>query len=621
MASSTSATVTFRRAGAGGNDEKPEPRRKTLALYDFANFREVLADGWSTIEESYVWSCADQAVLRFTAPTCDAKPTVSLLVDPFRREALPTQRVVVLVNDLEVGEVSLDAGGAIEFPIALQPGAANVIRLRLPDARKPSDLEPGNPDDRLLGIALRQFAIRALAHASPSPAIETAAREWPALSDEARAALMRRFESLGENCEFGLVQRRCGAEPLGLLRFSSAPLPKLLAALDARFAGMGARANIEVELSSNGREYMIQDRAFGFYYHAWVNAGEMTPERIATRETARVPFLVRKLCEDLAEGGKIFVFHAMQDMSIASAHRLARAIRRYGPGTLLWVRESDDEHPPGSTERLGYGLIAGYIDRFAPGSNAYDLSLECWVELCRSALERATDETSMPVKATRCVPPFPLMERWLTACAVPGTTRIRPTYDDVLDVLRAMIEIIPVDEAWYLAEYPDVADWLGSVRDETATSHFRKHGYYDGRLPFADGWQGLRAPVRFTELTRTLRILPARGCLYAEMEREDFLDMVKALLRTVSVDELWYRVTYPEAADEMGTAGVATVAEHYVTRGYFKGWLPTDVAVDHDWYVSRYGHVRNGLAEGVATSAYDHFLRIGYGEGCRPTPL
>jgi hypothetical protein len=38
---------------------------------------------------------------------------------------------------------------------------------------------------------------------------------------------IERFSALGESCEFGMVQRRLGAEPLDLLRFSftrAAPL-------------------------------------------------------------------------------------------------------------------------------------------------------------------------------------------------------------------------------------------------------------------------------------------------------------------------------------------------------------------------------------------------------------
>ena len=112
--------------------------------------------------------------------------------------------------------------------------------------------------------------------------------------------LMMRFESLGESCEFGLVQRRCEAEPLGLFRFASAPLPKLLAALGADFAGFGNPDALDVELSGNGREYMVSDRRFGLLYHAWVRAGEMTPEEVRQREIRRLPLLVRKLREELS---------------------------------------------------------------------------------------------------------------------------------------------------------------------------------------------------------------------------------------------------------------------------------------------------------------------------------
>ena len=50
--------------------------------------------------------------------------------------------------------------------------------------------------------------------------------------------LALQFESLGDNCELGLVQRRAGVEPLGLLRFAGAPLRRLITALDARFEGI-----------------------------------------------------------------------------------------------------------------------------------------------------------------------------------------------------------------------------------------------------------------------------------------------------------------------------------------------------------------------------------------------
>jgi hypothetical protein len=197
---------------------------------------------------------------------------------------------------------------------------------------------------------------------------------------------MMRFESLGESCEFGLVQRRCEAEPLGLFRFASAPLPKLLAALGADFAGFGEPEALDVELSANGREYMIKDKRFSLLYHAWVMAGEMTPEEVHQREIRRLPLLIRKLREDLTEAEKIFVYHGMGRLGGADdALPLMMVLRRYGPSTLLWVELADADHPAGTVEQAGAGLLKGYIDRFAPGEDAYDLSLDCWIAICREA--------------------------------------------------------------------------------------------------------------------------------------------------------------------------------------------------------------------------------------------
>jgi hypothetical protein len=199
--------------------------------------------------------------------------------------------------------------------------------------------------------------------------------------------LMSSFESLGENCEFGLVQRQCGVEPIGLLRFASAPLPKLLKALHARFAGLGEAANVHVELSSNGREYMILDRQYGFYTHAWVLANEATASEVHAREVRRIPLLRRKLIEDLEAGEKIFVFHGMAPLKLDEARQLLVAIRSYGPGTLLWVEIAEQPENSGTVAWVEPGLMKGQIDRFAPGENAHDLSLECWRRLCRSALK------------------------------------------------------------------------------------------------------------------------------------------------------------------------------------------------------------------------------------------
>jgi hypothetical protein len=220
----------------------------------------------------------------------------------------------------------------------------------------------------------------------------------------------------------------------------------------------------------------------------------------------------------------------------------------------------------------------------------------------------------------RYVPPCSLLEKWMTRSVSPDSARLTPAYDDVLDVLKAFLQAIPVDADWYKAEYPAVADFLLRSPFHTATSHFQKHGYFEGRRPFAPGWRGLVAPVPFAQLKTSLRINPARGRLRADIARDDFLSLIKTILTAVPVDEAWYRATYRKAAKGIEDGRFASAIDHYAKQGYFDGCLPFDIAVDDEWYASRYDHVMTGLQRGVAKSAQDHFIRVGYTEGCRPTP-
>jgi hypothetical protein len=214
------------------------------------------------------------------------------------------------------------------------------------------------------------------------------------------------------------------------------------------------------------------------------------------------------------------------------------------------------------------------------------------------------------------IPPYSLLSKWMARHAVPGTTRLTPLYDDVLDVLKGLLQPIPVDAGWYQAEYPAIEDYLARSPAETPKSHFRKHGYFEGRRPFAPGWLGLTDPFPFARVQTRLPIIPAQGRLQVDIERNDFLGIVTDVLMAVPVDQSWYRATYPDAAHEM----LPSAARYYATRGYFKGHLPFDMSVEPDWYISRYEHVRNALSRGVVKSAQDHFHHSGYQEGCRPAP-
>ncbi len=361
----------------------------TVSEYTFhngGNGGEVRREGWAVPEREFTWTNAGQAIIDLPRPEDASDYILRIHCAPFvANGVLPVQRIIILVNDEEIGVVRSQDRSILDcdLPWSILAGRDQItISLQFPDAAQPISLGIGD-DQRLLGAAVRSVSLGRLVPASEVK--KTGSAEELRERDLQDLAMM--FESIGENCEFGLVQRRCGAEPLGLFRFSSTPLPKLLNALKAKFNGLGKAArSIEVQVSATGKEYMVLDKCFGFLFHAWVMVGEQEPAVIAKRELRRLPLLIRKLVEEMTRGEKIFVFHGMTPLTLEDARALSAALRDYGPVTLLWVELADDTHEPGTAEQIEPGLLKGYMDRFAPGENAHDLSFDCWLTLCRNTI-------------------------------------------------------------------------------------------------------------------------------------------------------------------------------------------------------------------------------------------
>jgi hypothetical protein len=121
------------------------------------------------------------------------------------------------------------------------------IGLQQPDARRIRDVLPV-ADDRLLGLAVARMKMVAVDHPAAADSGTQDPRKLPVRD------LTLGFENLGDNCEFGIVQRRCGAEPLGLFRFSSTQLKPLIAGIRNRFTGMAEHGNLRLEPYDTGAE-------------------------------------------------------------------------------------------------------------------------------------------------------------------------------------------------------------------------------------------------------------------------------------------------------------------------------------------------------------------------------
>jgi hypothetical protein len=151
---------------------------------------------------------------------------------------------------------------------------------------------------------------------------------------------------------------------MSLFRWASAPIDKLIAALDERLAGFSSRDGLDVRVSEFG-EFVVDHKGYGFQHHTFVYQSEgRTLERMRRSEHVRVAMLTRALIEELQGGTKLFVYHDIGKSSLADIRRLHAALNAYGRNTLLWIVSA----PPGplvdTAQEIEPGLIQGRVAGF-----------------------------------------------------------------------------------------------------------------------------------------------------------------------------------------------------------------------------------------------------------------
>jgi hypothetical protein len=82
------------------------------------------------------------------------------------------------------------------------------------------------------------------------------------------------------------------------------------------------------------------------------------------------------------------------------------------------------------------------------------------------------------------LPPFEGIKALVSFADVKGELTVSASYTQFAELIRTLLQGIDVDEAWYLQQYPDVADAIQKGIVASAREHFLNDGYFEGRLPF-----------------------------------------------------------------------------------------------------------------------------------------
>ena len=355
--------------------------------------------GWSVREPDGVWMLDKESTLIISRPEEAGDYLLELDLEPsIVHGRHDFQRLAISVNGVSVTHCLLRSSSVVHcwIPWSVLGGPLkSMLLLSHPDAWSPSEASAGEGDQRVLSFFVRTIKLSWLTQLSWAmdhlrPEDETKLERIIAQQQNRDGlemhSLILGFESLGLNCELGMVQRHYHAEPLGLFRFSYTPLDGLLDALEGDFQTGNFSEQASLVLNPSTREYELVDHKFGFEWHTWEHEGQADPTIIERRELERLAYLVRRFYETLEDAEKIFVIRDDEKATDGTKiKRLLAALRRHGQVTLLWISVATEGHMVGDVEWAGEHLLHGWIDRLTPRFDAVDASMAAWGVICQRA--------------------------------------------------------------------------------------------------------------------------------------------------------------------------------------------------------------------------------------------
>lgn len=197
------------------------------------------------------------------------------------------------------------------------------------------------------------------------------------------------FESLGDNCEYGFVQRKHGCEESSLLRWGISHPETLLNGIESNFEGLYQFENL---VPHNNK--MVNDIHTGFKFHTKMQSNNGIflhdyEERflIHKEELEKIKHLRKKFINNIKNPRKHYIYKKNAGLDFRFCSKLAETISSKGPGCVLVVHLSDADHASGSVMKVEDNLYFGYIDSFAGYGTSDQFDLGQWDNLAVNALK------------------------------------------------------------------------------------------------------------------------------------------------------------------------------------------------------------------------------------------
>ena len=201
--------------------------------------------------------------------------------------------------------------------------------------------------------------------------------------------------SLGDNCEFGFVQRHLKLEPSGLLRWAIAKPEGILKLLQIFLAGKSLEAFYAFEGIVPNSPKMVREAFTDFCFHTtmYSEKNDETKElefihplseriELWKSEKEKILYLLTKFQNTLSESGKIYVIKKLPNVDFSTFSSLSEALAEFHSDNKLLLAAVDKTRA-GELEQPRKKISTGYLKKFAPYSAANDCDYESWITVLK----------------------------------------------------------------------------------------------------------------------------------------------------------------------------------------------------------------------------------------------